>query len=651
MPLPASHHNADVLLADGNQLVGFRLVKDENGNIQWAPGLAQKLAQQISTENLKYTRQPSEVDTAIVFENWEGGAGAVDAIPDELLPQAYSHSQGINMSYGTRGYLAFDWEEALDSLGAETGAPTFFLETSLGFFALVGTSIFQWDNSSLEWDEVDDASGDGVAYVSLAEMDGVVYALRGQSADYKYTVNGTVWTAFTDSDNNFDAMAVRGISSAQAILWGLKTDGTLKNTTDGRNSGVAWSAADQLAHTSDVFYHLIEANDDLYAFSKNGIIRFTGTSQESVWQGGKEMRAENNGEIAFLWEDGKIYATYGGRLLQYQPRGDNLSGPSLQFVYPTELQRGNPELNGTITAVSGDASWLYIALKNTAGNTYILQGKPDGNVWFEAAYLGANDCNAIRAVGMGVVNATNFGLFFGYGATTRYMILPQPGARPEDDLNIRYKKTGTLYGPWVSPGMRQFDSFLVGGRVIGENISAGMPITLAYELDALGSPTTLLTAEESGASSDYLATEVRFNRVRWVITMSTPSELQAPRFLGCLFHVVPIIPRKRMWRFVVEVAPGVTITGPEGMRWSRIEQESFLMTMGDKLITLHDGDNRTWLTQVQTCDVVATTSHAMGGYTEHYQVVLTEIVETTVAHDASLFTLDEDYLDGSKVMQ
>lgn len=644
---PKTAHKADILLEYNGATVGFVAAVDpETGNKRIFPGLAPKLAPQIRQDSVSYSYLPPDIDIVVAFEDWEGGAGYYEAAPIDVAPLVYNYSRGIDLSSAKRCYLAPERQAANASTGgAIAAAPIKFWDGSLGVYMLAGQYIYQWTVSSQDWVVRNDATGDGVNFTDIAEMDGVMYAGRGNTVDYKYSTDGTTWTAFTDSDNNFSFFEVRGIASAEAVLWGLKSTGSLKNSTDGKNGGVAWSSGDAVAHTSETMQALVEANDDLYVFTTAGIYRYTGTAQESVWTGGRQMYRATNGDGAFLWQDGGIYVPYGDRLLRYDPLGDTSSTPSLEFVFPTQAMHGNLELNGTISAITGDADWLYVALKNAAGNTYILRGKPSQSIWHTFLYLGANDCDAMQVIGSARFNATNPALVFGYGTDCKYVILPRAGLRPEDDTNCRFDTgSGTVYGPWVSIGARQFPKILTSGRVIAENCTAGMPITLSYEIDASGTEVSAVAAVSAGLTATNVSSEVEFLRIRYILTMSSGANTVSPRLLGALFHTNLLVPRKKMWTIDLELSPMVEASGNH---WTAKEQETFLFGAVGQRVTFHHGHTHTHSVILQTIDSPYGVKETPAGDIYTYTAVFTEISQSVEEDNEMIW--DEDLWDSGKV--
>ena len=351
------------------------------------------------------------------------------------------------------------------------------------------------------------------------------------------------------------------------------------------------------------------------------------------------MKRDTNGKYPFVWVNGKCYASYGDRLLEFDPWTE--SG-ILRWVFPAdERALGSAEINGEITAITGDADWLYVALKNRAGNTYILKVLPkeDGTVVHTWAYLGANDCNAMIVAGPGVVHADNPCLVFGYGAGVSHFILPRAGLRPEDDSNYRYSLTeGLLYGPWVDANAKTYDKLLNAGRLVTENTSAGKPVELSYEVDS-GSTTSIVTATAAGISTGRVTTEVLFSQIRYLVEMSTPDNAVSPRGIGVVLNVTPKPPRKRIWSLDIVLSDDAQIDGGGIGRASAADLERFLYDATGRLVTLYDRTSRTFSAHILDVQGVGIRAAAEGDE-QLITLTLAEVTETTTGADSLIWNQD-----------
>ena len=582
----------DLFLSYSGTTFGLLLHRNDRGEVSWFPGLAPDLQPQFETGSYGYEQVPSQTDIPLSFQNFTLGAGFQDD-PNET-PQAgvrgYSHSRLVDASEGDRAYCAV---AQTTTTGIASPPVKFFHASTLGFFALAGTSIEEWTGSA--WTERDDASGDGEDYTDIIELDGILYAARGAGADYKFSTDGISWTAFTDSNDNFAYWATR-----DNVLWGIKANGDIKNTTDGQNSGVAWSAADTVGHTSEKVRGLLEIDGDLYVFKEEGIYRYTGTTTEDVWLGGKNMRRTTNGFQPFVWVDGLTYVPYGDRIMQFDH-----SSATLRFVFPTNVMRGHPELNGQISGIGGDARWLYFLLTNAAGDVYFIKGNPYHNngvgEWHTVNYVASSTINASIVIGPtgDFANTNNPTWVYGIGSSASYQTQPRVGYRLEDDANVLFATTaGKLYAPWNGFGSRGFTKFLNSGDVVGTNLSSTETYRLLYEIDESGSEVQILEATASGKTSANVTNEVEFARIRSIHRLVTGSSSETPIAHAGVLHATPNPPRRHAWNFIVDVADDLEMRGGGRSRYSGRDLEAFLFGSVNKRVTLTDRQGRAFIAKV-----------------------------------------------------
>lgn len=644
---------ADFTLADSTGLkMPFRVAVDpQTKAVMWRQGWAQMLSdEQRISGPFSAQQYPAVIDIPLTFETWEGGAGFTEVDDREGSPKNYNYSQGIDASIPGRLYLS----PKVNAMRTDVAvAPTYFADVRLGLFAACGRYMYKFTASSLDWVQVHDLGATFAFTGPPVEFNSVLFAPAGDAKAYVSSTDGITWTASTLGDPYANKFAVRGRTSTTPQLWKISSVNVLKSNTDGTNGGaVAWSAAIPMGHTSETNQSLVSLDDRLFNFKTEGFSGYPqtpgGAEVEEIWAGGRLMRRTGNGVNAFVWVDGAAYIPYGDRLMRYDPLANSGIG-SFSYVLPLADWVGNAQLNGTITAITGDADWLYVAMKNAAGYTYILKGRP-GYAWHTFVYLGANGCNAMIVTAPASVATSNPAILLGYGTATRYIILARSGLRPEDDTNYRFNtSTGTLYGPWLRVGTKLWSKFLNTARASAENCTSGKPITIGYQTDPLVATTTLHTASEDGATYTAASTSVQFERIRPVITMYSPDDTTSPRCLGAMLNTILASPRKRIWRIEAICRPETLGVGGGTVRVDSRQQESFLFRAhGDgTLLTLYDRDARTFTVRILSLDEALLTAHQPAdGHV--YSLTLVEITETTQTD--STFTLDSDELDGVRVI-
>ena len=169
----------------------YQLIETEEG-VMWQRGLAPDVAPQQRTTAFSYEHRLPSIDLPASFESFIYGAGFEDA-PDtgELGFKGYNYTQGVDLSWGKRGYLG----PQLQTGGTTTQAPVKFVMSSLGLFAMTTRYIFE--NVAGTWTQRFDAGAVGRINDLIEFSDELrVYllvALRGQA--YYYSVDGITFIA------------------------------------------------------------------------------------------------------------------------------------------------------------------------------------------------------------------------------------------------------------------------------------------------------------------------------------------------------------------------------------------------------------------------------------------------------------------------
>ena len=631
--MPVGQSAFDFRLTIDGVTYGLHLAEDANGVRQWNDGLTPMLAPQFRTNNFGYDHVPPEIEVASVAEDWTEGAGFRHLIGTQAVRMLrYEYSRGLDLSYADRVFISPQEQTGLvgSSYAAISAAPSGFLYSpSLGFFMRAGAYIYEWDvtASPARWEQRDDATGtfSGASFTDFTELDGVLYAPRGTSADYKYSTDGVTWTAFTDADENADFMAVRGNGSDIASLW-KTNDNLIKASVNGANGGTAWAGADEIGHTSETPTGIVVSNNSIFLFKREGIYLYDTVNTQDVWK--TQEILDNNGRNPYVWSNGLVYVPYGRRLIEFDP-----SNLTLSPVFPTE-NMDSLEIMGDITAVGGDLFWLYCAVKNRAGDTYIMKGKP-GQGWHTFLYLGANDCNILAVVPGGVLHSANPCLVYGKGTASNYVILPRGQILPSDDPNYQFSLTeGVLYGTNMDFGAKTYDKLLNHAMILGEGLSAGRPATLKYTTDETATETTLVEATAPGLTKIDTSSEVAFNKIKYVLYMSTGDETVSPTVDSLTLWATLNPPRKRMWKPVVILDDDRSLRGGVTGRMSpsSVKLREVLFAATDKRITLVDRENYSYAVRLLDVNSVATVYRTIGGKrfsAKGYQLTLVELATLT----------------------
>ena len=645
MPQPSKTSYDFALTIDGVRWPIF--VAKQNGVKQWGDGLAPMVAPQVRMGKFGEDHIPPEIEVLESVEKFTGGAGY--ATSDDVNT-VYNYARGLDASWEDRVFVSLQRRATLESDGtAIAAAPVKFYQSSYGLYMLAGAYIYKWDLSSATWVERRNSSGtfSGAAYKDMTELDGVLYASRGSSADYDYSTDGTTFAAFTDADENADVFTQRGNGSDVAAVWKVLTN-VIKTTTSGINGGVAWAGSDEAGNTGETVQSIVTVDNDIYVFKKEGFYRYDGVNTQDVWK--TQYIASSNGKNAYLHANGKIYVTYGRRLLEYDPYGDTALTP----IYPVDGM-DSLELLGDITAIGGSDTHVKFAVKNRAGNTYLMRGRKRGGewAWHPTNYLGANDCNALLDVGPGAMHTTHPASVFGYGSAASYVVLPRENMLPVDDPTVTFETTeGQLYGSYVDYGSKTIPKFLNRGMVLGYGVSASRYATLKYEIDRNGTETTLVSATTSGTTEANTASEVSFNLLRPIIYMATGDTAASPSIDAFTVGATLNPRRKRLWNPVVELSEDDEFRGG-GITSSLASvdtQRRALFGAVRKRITLTDRAHIDYTVRLLDIQPVGLYDKESGGAESDsvgYQLTLVEI--TTLTSDATTGIYDESVYDGTHV--
>ena len=629
------HFGVDV---DG-VFVGFILYKDENGNLAWYEGLAEKYAPQQRTQTFSYEHVPPDVDTPLAAEKWSGsGTNRVRVAEGNDQLAKYSYSRGVNLSYDKKFMLAHRVETALqtDNTAIDATPLVFYHSPSYGLFMGAGQYIYQFDLPTQQW-ALRSSTASGVTIKSFREYNDALVAASGSGYDYYTSGDGSSWTAFTTDDENADFFETRS-----NILWKINGQ-AIKNSTDPTITG--WSGSDKLGHTSMTPAGFLQADGSLYGFYKEGIFEYTGSAVNELWRA--PLVRANNGHHPFLAGDGFIYVPYGNYLMKVEPGTFSIEG-----VFPLTEQLTSPEITGTFTAQTGDERHLYVAVTNGEGNNYIMKGDVTTNKWDTWVYMGTTVVTSLIWVPEGVAHATNPCLMVGTSTPTAgFIILPRAGFTPDTDSNCRFETTGTVYWANWDWGALAFPKFLNEGDIAGTGLTASNTVALKYEIDNSGSLVTILTASDSGHSNAAISTKVEFNELRPAVTLTSGSPYSTPVVTGFAVHATLNPPRKRQWRAKIVIANDLPMTDgqvdtKQDARWIKDMLDQAVQTR----CTLYDRRGNTAFVILRDAQGQGIRPVTLGGEERDVEVVELLMVEVTpLSGTSQAFIYEEDAWELGKV--
>lgn len=357
----------------------------------------------------------------------------------------------------------------------------------------------------------------------------------------------------------------RGASSGEPLLWALDSIGDLRNTFNPTLPS-SWSNADttQVGQQASAIAGIELIDNIFYIFRDTEIVSYDGTTVSTVFSS-PTFKLKTGASQPLLWVDGNIYFTYNSTLYQFQQL-NNVITP----VWPPEP--GNSELNGTVTAITGDDHHLFFSVKNVAGNTYIMKGDPRRPLmvgtktvypFHTLAYRATNDADALLVVpaDSDAMHSANSQLVLADGNSADYFILPRDGLRPEDDSNVRFETAVNqlAYGPFVDWGARAMNKFLNRGVIIGDDWDSNDTVTLQYQVPG-GTATTIVTGDDTTGDKAEAAVsaEVEFQTLRYKALFNNGATTTTPILQGFALYATLNPPRKRIWSFDVEIGASGT---------------------------------------------------------------------------------------------
>lgn len=532
----------DVVIEHSGVQVDYQLAEGENG-LQWFATFLDEIPTEShnSPSTYSYNDAPATISQVLAFEDWSDGAGYVDAPAGTSSFSGYSYSRGVDASEGR--LILSPSKQTMEGTSAAFNG--YYISPTFGTYGWTTTGLYKL--SAGEWVLKYTGGGtitDLIEYGNSTDV--YLFLAMGTASDVVYSTDGfaTSPTAVTTHKTAF--FAIRGNTTVEPILAGITVDGLLDTSTN-PIADANWSNKDYIGSAGETVTKMVVANDLFWIFKEEGYYTFDGTnvgSQVPVDQ----LKRTGNGSEAYVWLNGFIYVNYSNRVLKINP-----------FDNTTEvlIAPAHPEINGTITAITGDTRWLYIFIDNSAGDIYCLKVNPESGVAHTFMYLAAATCNAavLQYATSDSISTTNPALIFNTStATSSYAVLSRDGLPPWEDANYRYDIAGgVIYGPNVDAGAATFEKWLNGGRILTESSTAARTAILAYSLDASTTFANLLTAVTSGLSSEKVESEITFTRIRYSMTLATGGTEHSPRVVALMFNTTPNPPRYRVWKLVLDV--------------------------------------------------------------------------------------------------
>lgn len=170
------------------------------------------------------------------------------------------------------------------------------------------------------------------------------------------------------------------------------------------------------------------------------------------------------------------------QLWEYAPSAQD-TGEARNITVWADPSRRPSTIKGLATAIAGTNRWLYYAIQNAVGTTWIMKRDSVTSITTPYLSVGANRATAAMVVTHTV--GLNPCLMYGAGVDIRYVILPLNGEWPLDDVNCAFKVgTATLTMPEFELLLPDEDKINLSFRVLADNLVEDVRyFTVEYSVD------------------------------------------------------------------------------------------------------------------------------------------------------------------------
>jgi hypothetical protein len=700
MSKPARHGTYDIFLEYDSDKVGFNLVTGEADTVAYSQSLAPALAPRVDNTAFTFSSVPPEIKVPVAFEDWVGGASYTYSSLNS--PSVYN--QGLQVDGSTSGKLTptgetHNYWSKSGNVAPNSTSATYFgdyyqlpvgygkvVHTALGTFMLMN-EVWRWEVHGSYWERVANIS-DTTIPMDIVEYGGYVwiscvYKANRQGAFYLYSSNGTAFTQSAVANDDQLYYCVRGQTTGNPIIWGIDWEGNLRNNTAPAS---VWSGVITVGTLREDVTGLLEHMDTIYVFKTNGIYKMNSaaTGSEDVWLGAKNIDDHRNGSNPVLHTDNKIYVSYDGELIQFDPIANTIIP-----VFPMDV---NNIYSGAINSITSDGQWLYLAFEFdwTFGETHetstydyrdnhythILKGDPSVGGWHPITY---SQYGSVRGMGVsprGATNSTNpeLHMLMAYNRTKiippfipslsnqlndMVLTLPKLGedwASDPDASSMTINSNSYVWGPWVDVGAANVDKYLASVQTIVDNASDGNWWQLYWQFDngiydrtlgAVGGGQVWIDLDTGSPFSDaYWPLEEpfikrtndgnimsggsleRWRSIRYVLRYEAGSSAHAS--VRSLVMDSALLPeRVRIWNLQVVVANDQELRGGGKMREGSIRQRNFLFEAPNKQVTFYDRNGQQYIVKIQDIQSIGT-FRGESSDREIFNVSLSELVPSTL---------------------
>ncbi|KKN72882.1 hypothetical protein LCGC14_0405860 [marine sediment metagenome] len=488
----------------GSDTQQFRLVKGEGGAVMY--NIRNIIPQY--RDPLRFTQS-----------NWIEGHGSFE----RKSPAVYFEGQSIDTTQEGRvflGPLINTVGEIGDSGNLDSAVVQFiWFEAQNQWLCASGGKIYVYTTG---WTAVETLAG----ITHMAEFKGIMYAALGTSTLYKYSSNGTDWTATDLTDGYAERFLVTPNPDGTAEnLWKFKQPNELSRTTDGRTSaagGVQWESPTFVGDTSHNITNIFLQNNKLMVGREDNLFHVDSNGGTHPFRDDLKInQSTNNYKYVAEWQTSVYHSEARGMAEITAYNSYDVMGPLFGIDDIGKV--------GDIVGIAGDKDWLYVAV-DEGTNTIIYKGREILNVqgklqwqWCPWVFLGANACATIAVAQH---STTDFRLWFGYGTTTAYVILSD---NPTADSAARFAPSGFLRMSYDYGTDANWDKLWQSAVLEVVGGASGETVQIQYRKDVETSATECIAAAATnGVFESNFAAELASNKIQFEIHLASNTNTATP---------------------------------------------------------------------------------------------------------------------------
>lgn len=499
-------------------------------------------------------------ESVVAWDDWQDGGG-------EVLyrePARYYNAQNVITDIPHQLTLSYLQRATSGLLEAPTKLAQ--LRPNDPMVALSTARLYSKSTTTDDWTALFTGTPTDVVAWGNSSGEPMYLIARGSSTAYVYsTALGSAWTTSTltsrDAWADFFAVGPKGTGSSGGTLWKALKPNRVYATDDPSNAG-HWSAAYEVGGSETNITGLAVLEDRLIVAKEEGLywVQPSGTVQPLVdFRGAVDAE---NGKALTAW-GGYTFANWAQGL--YQLSGRNLLNvgevtAAFRDVGPHVGSQAGADARGKVVALCPTPTRLYAVLQSETGNYSVNRYNGDTRPGFGwnlgFLWLSTNACDAI---GWEVPASGNPRLYFGYGASARYVVMPRFGDNPLLDSGVSFAPSGTVEMAEYESRLKAMSKSMLYTAVELERTSAGARyVDVAYKLDddGTGAWQTLRRIDADGLTKAYFSTTETGRRIKLQLTLASTTSSNSPRVRTLEHHYELRPARRQRWSFGVVAAQG-----------------------------------------------------------------------------------------------